>query len=118
MHRTPGLHTGQGMVYPNWYGLGDHRVFILEILAQTLFGGDYQEVAHPTLQLLSCKISHIQKQYCKTPKTLVDRHCMVDKLHNVGILSATITVEHYQKLHHNRDHKFGDFVLAAKKKCQ
>eukprot|EP00956_Cyclotella_meneghiniana_P004095 scaffold4965_cov23-Cyclotella_meneghiniana.AAC.3 len=34
-----GLTVGDdGMVYPHWYGVGDHRVFVVEVSAASLFG--------------------------------------------------------------------------------
>eukprot|EP00956_Cyclotella_meneghiniana_P022375 scaffold42312_cov96-Cyclotella_meneghiniana.AAC.3 len=31
-----GLTVGDGMAYPHWYGVGDHRVFVVEVSADNL----------------------------------------------------------------------------------
>eukprot|EP00956_Cyclotella_meneghiniana_P028831 scaffold68204_cov23-Cyclotella_meneghiniana.AAC.3 len=40
-----GLTVGDGMVYPHWYGVGDHRVFVVEVSAASLFGGKFPTIA-------------------------------------------------------------------------
>lgn len=50
MFGAPGLVSGHIMCYPHWYGVGDHRVFLLEILATFLFGGEYPAICPPTSQ--------------------------------------------------------------------
>jgi hypothetical protein len=45
---TPGLVEGHAVCYPHWYGIGDHRVFLLEIWAASVFGGEFPTVARPT----------------------------------------------------------------------
>ena len=42
-----GISPRHAMVYPHWYGIGDHRVFILELSARNLFGGTYPKIALP-----------------------------------------------------------------------
>ena len=54
---SPGLVEGHAMCYPHWYRVGDHRVFLLEISAASLFGGEYPKIARPTSRLLTCKIT-------------------------------------------------------------
>jgi hypothetical protein len=44
---TPRLLQGHGICYPHWYGIGDHRVFVIEILADSLFGGELPAIATP-----------------------------------------------------------------------
>jgi len=57
---SKGLETGHAMCYPHWYGVGDHRVFVLEVSAFSLFGGDYPTIARPKSRSLTCKISRIR----------------------------------------------------------
>jgi hypothetical protein len=45
---TGGLTVGDAMAYPHWYGVGDHRVFVLEVSAASLFGGKYPKTGSPS----------------------------------------------------------------------
>lgn len=42
-----GLTVGDAMAYPHWYGIGDHRVFVLEISVASLFGGKFPKIGAP-----------------------------------------------------------------------
>ncbi len=46
---TPGITPQNAMVYPHWYNLRDHRVFIIKLDAYGLFGGLYPRIAPPSL---------------------------------------------------------------------
>ena len=45
---TPGVITGNGMCYPHWYGIGDHRIMVLEIAAHNAFEGVHPTIATPS----------------------------------------------------------------------
>ncbi len=79
MFGSPGLVQGHAMCYPHWYGIGDHRVFILEVSADSLYGGDMPTIVTPAARQSNCKISHIREKYCSSLKTLVTRHKMKEK---------------------------------------
>ena len=53
---TPGIIVGHGMCYPHWFGIGDHRVMILEISAKAAFNGTYPTISKPAARMLNCKI--------------------------------------------------------------
>jgi hypothetical protein len=59
MFGSPGLLQGNAMCYPHWYGIGDHRVFVLEVSADSLFGGTYPAIATPRARQLNSKITRI-----------------------------------------------------------
>lgn len=39
-----GLTIGNAMAYPYWYRVDDHSVFLMEIAAESLFGGTYPKI--------------------------------------------------------------------------
>jgi hypothetical protein len=57
---TPGITPEHAMVYPHWYGIGDHRVFLLELSAFQVFGGEYPRIATATARRLNCRIDRIK----------------------------------------------------------
>lgn len=52
-----GLTVDDAMAYPHWYHIGNHRVFMLEVSAENLFGGKYPTIGCPAGQNLNCRIS-------------------------------------------------------------
>ena len=51
-----GLAHGHGCCFPHWYGVGNHRVMVLEITAKSLFDVNYPLIASPGAQRLNCRI--------------------------------------------------------------
>ena len=95
------------MVYLHWYGLGDHRVFVLELTADSLFGGDFPAIAIPTSRSLNCKISRVRKQYCKVLKALSEQHKMQEKLQKLEALGDEVSPAQYQLMHNKWDNEWG-----------
>ena len=113
---SPGLLEGNAICYLHWYGIGDHRLFLLKLLADSLFGGKYPTIARPTSRLLTCKISRIRK-YCTALKQLVISHNMQAKLEHIQCGSLTLPPAVSQTLHDKRDKELGEFMAHAKKRC-
>ena len=114
---TPGLRVGEGMVYPHWYGVGDHQVFVLEVSPESLFGGDSHPIPPASMRSLNCKISRARRQYCKVLKSLTDRHKMHDKLQKLNAISDDVTVAQYQLMHNKWDNELGNFMASAESQC-
>ena len=86
-----GLTVGDAMAYPHWYGVGDHRVFVLEVSAASLFGGKYPKIGAPSSRALNCKISRIRRNYNNVLKSLVRRHKMHEKLMRIKALDEDVS---------------------------
>ena len=110
---TPGIITGNGMCYPHWYGIGDHRVMVLEIAAYTAFEGAYPTIATPTTRILSCKTKRHQEQYCKRLRSLLDEHKMERWLASIQLLDG----ENYSITHNKWDSELGDYMRCAESAC-
>jgi hypothetical protein len=105
------------MCYPHWYGIGDHRVFVLEISASSLFGGAYPSIATPTTRQLNCKITRVRTKYCKALHHLADQHKMQAKLEATDKLSTQISPQDMQVLHNKWDREWGELMTSAERKC-
>jgi hypothetical protein len=110
---TPGVITGNGICYPHWYGIGDHRVMVLEIAAHTAFEGAYPTIATPTARILSCKTKRHQEQYCKRLRSLLEEHNMDQRLASIQLLED----ENYFIAHNKWDNELGDFMKCAENSC-
>ncbi|KAL3803357.1 hypothetical protein HJC23_009321 [Cyclotella cryptica] len=114
---TPGLLEGNAMCYPHWYGVGDHRVFLLELSANSLFGGEYPAIARPTSRQLTCKINRVRTNYCKALTRLVREHNMPVKLTRIQALSGMMSPSASQAIHDKWDQELGEFMSHAERKC-
>jgi hypothetical protein len=114
---SPGLVEGHAMCYLHWYGVGDHRVFLLEISAASLFGGDYPKIARPSSRLLTCKITRIRRKYCTSLSKLVERHNMHTKLTLIEEQSNLVSCIVNQRGHDKWDKELGEFMRHSEKIC-
>jgi hypothetical protein len=110
---TPGIITGNGMCYPHWYGIGDHRVMVLEIAAYNAFEGAYPTIATPTARILSCKTKRHKDKYCKRLHALLDEHKMERRLSAIQCLDN----ENYAIAHNKWDSELGDYMRSAENVC-
>jgi hypothetical protein len=114
---TPGLVSNNAMCFPHWYGVGDHRVFVLELSAASLFGGEYPTIATPMARQLNCKITRIRDQYCFHLSKLAQRHQMEKKLQKLTAASLVLSTRQLQPYHNRWDNEWGDFMTSAETKC-
>ena len=113
MFGSPGVVTGNGMCYPHWYGIGDHRVMVLEIAAQNAFEGSYSTISTPTARILSCRTKRHREKYCKRLRQLVVEHRMNERLQEI----RTLTGDQYTSAHNQWDNELGDFMRSAELHC-
>ena len=110
---TPGIITGNGMCYPHWYGIGDHRVMVLELAAHNAFEGAYPTIASPTARILSCKTNRHKVKYCKRLHTLIEEHKMEQRLQSIQSLNG----DEYSLAHNKWDYELGDYMRCAENTC-
>jgi hypothetical protein len=115
---SPGLVEGHAMCYPHWYGIGDHRVFLLEISANSLFGGIYPAITRPASRLLNSKITRIKNRYCRKLCSLTADHKMEAKLQHLQVNRIDKDHQHHLKQSHDKwDKELGDLMRSAEKHC-
>ena len=73
---SSGVVTGQGICFPHWFGIGDHRVMVLEFSAKAAFNGTYPTIAKPKARTLNSKLPRLRRQYCDTLSKLTHHHRM------------------------------------------
>ena len=117
MFSTSGRVQGNAMCYPHWYGIGDHRVFLLKILALSLFGSEYPAIALPASRQLNCKITRIGRNYCQRLWDLSKRHNMSEKLATLVGTPQCTEDDQMQNLHNKWDCELGDFMISAEYSC-
>jgi hypothetical protein len=110
---SPGVVTGNGMCYPHWYGVGDHRVMVLEIAALNAFEGSYPTISTPTARILSCRTKRHRDKYCKRLRQLVEEHRMDKRLQEI----SSLTGDQYILAHNQWDNELGDYMRSAELHC-
>jgi exonuclease III len=73
---------------PIGYGVGDHRMFVLDITTKSMVGFNPQPVKHPKARRLNSKIPRARHAYNRRYKKLLSKHRLTKKLaeaHRLGL---------------------------------
>ena len=114
---TQGIVTGNGVCFPHWFGVGDHRVMVLEFSAQAAFQGAYPTIATPKARILNSRVPRLRRQYCNALSHLTQHHKMEQKLELLTQISPHLHTEQFQYLHNKYDTELGEFMRHAEHRC-
>ncbi len=70
------------------YGVGDHQMFVLDIILESLIGKRPTKIVRPASCRLNSKISHCIDAYNKSLEDNIVRHCLIEKLHEVHVSNS------------------------------
>ena len=111
---TPGIIADYGMVYPFYYGVGDHRILVVELSSSSLFGHDFPSITKQESRLINSKIPRCRRMFNSSLTKLCGLHKMSEKLEKTSYITDP---DKYSK-HHNRwDTQLGGFIRHAEKQC-
>ena len=101
---------------PVGFGIGDHRMFVVDVLIHSLVGIDPVRVVRPQTRHLNTKIPQVLEAYNEELEALVTRHRIIERTGaaHEGATSAVQAEEELSKL----DGELKDYMIAAEKKCR
>jgi hypothetical protein len=103
-------------IMPVRYGIGDHRMFIVDLLTSSLIGADPIRVARPCARRLTTKLPGVVRTYNSSLEDLVLKHRIIERLGAAHEDSRTNEVAAMRMDIVDRD--FRDYMLHAEKKCR
>ena len=112
---TPGLCVENAIVFPHHYGVGDHRITLIEISAASLFGGSYPKMPKKSARQLNCSIERTKRQYCAALSKLLEEHNMYEKLNLLWTMD--LDEETLTSTHEAFDTELGELMAAAESQC-
>jgi hypothetical protein len=77
---TAGLVGSAASLLPFNEGVGDHRVFIVDITSGSILGDAFPRVIPASSRLLNCKSNKIKKSYIAVLNQLLNRHLIFQKI--------------------------------------
>jgi hypothetical protein len=101
---------------PVGYGVGDHRMFVVDITTKSMVGFNPQPVKHPKARRLNSRIPRAKNAYNRRYKKLLSKHRLTEKLaeaHRLG-LSPERMKEALDKI----DEISKECMIDAEKKCR
>jgi hypothetical protein len=114
---TSGIDCTAVALLPSRVGIGDHRVFIIDITSGSMLGDVFPRVVLATGQLLNCASNRKKNNYIKVLNQLTNRHCIFKKLLVVDCLSDCISPSQVQLQMNKIDAELEQFMKSSKQEC-
>ena len=113
---TPDINIAGACVMPAGFGIGDHRMFIVDILTSSLIGTQPQKIVRPTARRLNTKIIGAASAYRDRFEHLLLKHRIIEK---IGRAHEESTTNEEAAIRLNEiDTESGQYMLSAEKKCR
>jgi hypothetical protein len=102
-------------VMPAGFGVGDHRMFIIDFQESSMVGAAPFRIQQFTSRRLNTKVSSGPTQkYVERLEANIAKHCLVEKL---GILHTQYSKRRLQRELNKLNQQSCDFMLNVEKKC-
>jgi hypothetical protein len=104
-------------VMPVGYGVGDHRLFVVDFAAPLLIGtGCSQQIIRPALRCLNTRIDGCALWYNTTLRKNILRHCLLERM--VTVASSDKPKAEIATALNKLDKEGEEYMKHAEKKCQ
>jgi hypothetical protein len=113
---TSDLTICNASVMPAGYGIGDHRMFVIDFATQDLVGIHPPKVVRPTSRRLNTKLPGVADRYTKTLEGLILRHRMIERTGEAHLQYNSKRT--FTKKLNSLDQELGDYMKHAEKKCR
>ena len=111
---TPDVQITNACVMPAGYGIGDHRLFVVDIVSSSLIGENPIHIQWPAARRLNTRLPNVAEQYTSIYKEKVIRHQLIERLaeadkEGIGDVEATLMIKKIDK-------ESGQYMQHAEKK--
>ena len=103
-------------IMPAGYGIGDHRLFIVDFLGSSCLGTNLKKVVRPQARRLNCKLGRAVEKYNQKLEQQILRHRMIERVGQV-YTSGLVGQEAKERLD-MIDAESKQYMANAEKKCR
>jgi hypothetical protein len=101
---------------PIGYGVGDHRMFVIDVTTSSLVGFNPQPIKHPKARRLNSRIPRAKHAYNNRYKKLLSKHRLSEKLAEAH--RADLPPEKMKEVLDKIDEISKECMIDAEKKCR
>ena len=113
---TRDLQIASACIMPAGYGIGDHRLFVVDILTSTMVGHQPTRVARPCARRLNTKIPGALTKYNERLESLVLEHRIIERM---GAAHETSTSnEEVRSKMDAIDSELGNYMASSENTCR
>ena len=93
---TSDLQVAGACIMPAGYGIGDHRLFVIDFVTSSLIGLSPKRIVRPQARRLNCKIPGAVQAYNKRLEEKISRHRLIQRVGAVH--QSALGPEHKKRL--------------------
>jgi hypothetical protein len=103
-------------VMPCGYGIGDHRLFIVDFVTSSMVGDNPIRIVRPEARRLNTRIPKVTEKYVSKLEDLIRRHRLIER---IGVINeSTKSRQWKQKKMNNLDQECMQYMLGIENKCR
>jgi hypothetical protein len=101
---------------PAGYGIGDHRLFVIDFTTQDIIGVHPPKIIRPTSRRLNTALPGVAIRYTDKLDELILRHRLIERMGKAHVKSKSR--KSFAKRINHLDRELGDYMRYAEKKCR
>ncbi len=113
---TSDIQVAGACIMPAGYGIGDHRLFVIDFVTSSLIGLSPKRIVQPQARRLNCKIPGTVQAYNKRLEEKISRNRLIQPVGAVH--QSALEPEHKKSLLDQIDKESADYMRHAEKRCQ
>jgi hypothetical protein len=113
---TSDITISNACIMPAGYGIGDHRMFVIDFNADNIIGQAPPRVIRATLRHLNTRIPRVANEYVRILEEKVLRHRLIERMGAAHPSSKSC--RKLTKRINRIDRKLGQYMRNVEKKCQ
>ena len=113
---TPDITVSNACIMPAGYGIGDHRLFVIDFHTSSLIGTGPPRARRASSRRLTTRLPHVARKYAASLEANIIRHRLIEKLgkaHTLGCGKADT-----QRRINQVDKHGGQFMTHAERICR
>ena len=112
---TQDIQIANACVMPAGYGIGDHRLFVVDMISSSVVGEDRPKIQRPAARRLTTRLPGVAERYAEIYERNVIRHRLIEKLEAAQrCRDKKEALRRFEQL----DKDSGQFMVRAEKKCR
>jgi hypothetical protein len=112
---TADVTISNACVTPAGYGIGDHRMFIVDIVTSSITGSDPPKIQQAKARRLNTKLPGVGERYAKLFENAIEHHRLIDKLQDIHLHGGG--KEDSRDKICKVDDEAGQYMSHAERKC-
>ncbi len=113
---TSNINVCNAAIMPAGYGIGDHRLFVINFASKDIIGTNPPKIICPASRRLNTKLPHVAAEYSRLLEEKIIGHCLMKRVGKAHVSSRSrwTFTRHLNCL----DKDLGDYMRYAKKNCR